>query len=148
MKRKLICTIFIMVAGLFWLHIVNAQDTIVMGNKDLEIKGSLTVNQFFDKKNKLLTLEIKNEFNYKIMLSNPYSSPHFLLNYITEEGKCVERSSLVCKNSVGICAGNLQNRYSYCTSGYGVLFYLYGIDTHGSWFWSRGNRYAACGWSD
>ena len=53
-----------MVAGLFWLHIVNAQDTIVMGNKDLEIKGSLTVNQFFDKKNKLLTLEIKNEFNY------------------------------------------------------------------------------------
>ena len=24
--------------------------------------------------------------------------------------------------------GNLQNRYSYCTSGYGVLFYLYGID--------------------
>lgn len=50
MKRKLICTIFIMVAGLFWLHIVNAQDTIVMGNKDLEIKGSLTVNQFFDKK--------------------------------------------------------------------------------------------------
>ena len=87
MKRKLICTIFIMVAGLFWLHIVNAQDTIVMGNKDLEIKGSLTVNQFFDKKNKLLTLEIKNEFNYKIMLSNPYSSPLFLLNYITEEGK-------------------------------------------------------------
>ena len=38
MKRKLICTIFIMVAGLFWLHIVNAQDTIVMGNKDLEDK--------------------------------------------------------------------------------------------------------------
>ena len=69
-------------------------------------------------------------------------------SYITEEGKCVERSSLVCKNSVGICAGNLQNRYSYCTSGYGVLFYLYGIDTHGSWFWSRGNRYAACGRSD
>ncbi len=87
MKRKLICTIFIMVAGLFWLHKVNAQDTIVMGNKDLEIKGSLTVNQFFDKKNKLLILEIKNEFNYKIMLSNPYSSPLFLLNYITEEGK-------------------------------------------------------------
>lgn len=79
MKRKLICTIFIMVAGLFWLHIVNAQDTIVMGNKDLEIKGSLTVNQFFDKKNKLLTLEIKNEFNYKIMLSNPYSSPLFFV---------------------------------------------------------------------
>ena len=69
-------------------------------------------------------------------------------SYITEEGKCVERSSLVCKNSVGICAGNLQNRYSYCTSGYGVLFYLYGIDTYGSWFWSRGNRYAACGRSD
>lgn len=55
---------------------------------------------------------------------------------------------LFVKNSVGICAGNLQNRYSYCTSGYGVLFYLYGIDTHGSWFWSRGNRYAACGRSD
>ena len=94
MKRKLICTIFFMVAGFFWLHLVyaqdtlvNSQDTIVMGNKDLEIKGSLTVNQFFDKKNKLLTLEIKNEFNYKIMLSNPYSSPLFLLNYITEEGK-------------------------------------------------------------
>ncbi|WP_418548470.1 hypothetical protein [Parabacteroides goldsteinii] len=34
-----------------------------------------------------MTLEIKNEFNYKIMLSNPYSSPLFLLNYITEEGK-------------------------------------------------------------
>ena len=69
-------------------------------------------------------------------------------SYITEEGKCVERSSLVCKNSVGICAGNLQNRYSYCTSGYGVLFYLYGIDAYGSWFWSRGNCYAACGRSD
>ena len=86
-----------MVAGLFWLHIVNAQDTIVMGNKDLEIKGSLTVNQFFDKKNKLLTLEIKNEFNYKIMLSNPYSSPLFLLNYITEEGK-EETAGTACKH--------------------------------------------------
>ena len=95
MKRKLICTIFIMVAGLFWLHIVNAQDTIVMGNKDLEIKGSLTVNQFFDKKNKLLTLEIKNEFNYKIMLSNPYSTPLFLLNYITEEEELLQVFCLV-----------------------------------------------------
>lgn len=87
MKKEFLHTVFFMFVGLFMLTTINAQDTIVMGNKDLEIKGSLTVNQFFDKKNKLLTLEIKNEFNYKIMLSNPYSSPLFLLNYITEEGK-------------------------------------------------------------
>mgnify|MGYP000021561932 FL=1 len=87
MNKEFLHTVFFMFVGLFMLTTINAQDTIVMGNKDLEIKGSLTVNQLFDKRNKLLTLEIKNEFNYKIMLSNPYSSPLFLLNYITEEGK-------------------------------------------------------------
>ena len=150
MKKKFIHTLLFILAVLFMIHTATlyAQVSVVRKEKGFEVKDSLIVNQSFDRERKVLTLEIKNEFNYKIMLSNPYSSPLFLLNYITEEGKCVERSSLVCKNSVGICAGNLQNRYSYCTSGYGVLFYLYGIDAYGSWFWSRGNCYAACGRSD
>ena len=87
MNKEFLHTVFFMFVGLFMLTTINAQDTIVMGNKDLEIKGSLTVNQFFDKKNKLLTLEIKNGFDNKVMLSNPHTSLPFLLNYITEEGK-------------------------------------------------------------
>ena len=89
MKKKFIHTLQFILAVLFMIHTATlyAQVSVVRKEKGFEVKDSLIVNQSFDRERKVLTLEIKNEFNYKIMLSNPYSSPLFLLNYITEEGK-------------------------------------------------------------
>ena len=89
MKKKFIHTLLFILAVLFMIHTATlyAQVSVVRKEKGFEVKDSLIVNQSFDRERKVLTLEIKNEFNYKIMLSNPYSSPLFLLNYITEEGK-------------------------------------------------------------
>lgn len=89
MKKKFIHTLLFILAVLFMIHTATlyAQVSVVRKEKGFEVKDSLIVNQSFDRERKVLTLEIKNGFDNKVMLSNPHTSLPFLLNYITEEGK-------------------------------------------------------------
>ena len=89
MKKKFIHTLLFILAVLFMIHTdtLYAQVSVVRKEKGFEVKDSLIVNQSFDRERKVLTLEIKNGFDNKVMLSNPHTSLPFLLNYITEEGK-------------------------------------------------------------
>ena len=89
MKKKFIHTLQFILAVLFMIHTATlyAQVSVVRKEKGFEVKDSLIVNQSFDRERKVLTLEIKNGFDNKVMLSNPHTSLPFLLNYITEEGK-------------------------------------------------------------
>lgn len=89
MKKKFIHTLLFILAVLFMIHTgtLYAQVSVVKKEKGFEVKDSLIVNQSFDRERMVLTLEIKNGFNNKVMLSNPHTSLPFLLNYITEDGK-------------------------------------------------------------
>lgn len=87
MKKKFMPTIFIVLTGLLLSDVIYAQDRVLIKYDDVEIKGLLIVHQFFDKEKKILTLEIKNGFDYKILIKNPSAVSSFLLEYVTEDGE-------------------------------------------------------------
>lgn len=87
MKKKFVPTIFIVLTGLLLSDVIYAQDRVLIKYEDVEIKGLLIVRQFFDKEKKILTLEIKNGFDYKILIKNPSAVSSFLLEYVTEDGE-------------------------------------------------------------
>ncbi|WP_281819153.1 hypothetical protein [Parabacteroides goldsteinii] len=89
MKKKFIHTLQFILAVLFMIHTATlyAQVSVVRKEKGFEVKDSLIVNQSFDRERKVLTLEIKNGFDYKILIKNPSAVSSFLLEYVTEDGE-------------------------------------------------------------
>ena len=66
MKKKFVLIIFIVLTGLLLSDVIYAQDRVLIKYDDVEIK---------------------NGFDYKILIKNPSAVSPFLLEYVTEDGK-------------------------------------------------------------